>query len=243
VLLDDDMEPTPRCLEAHLRAHEFDSHLGVIGAAPVAVDCRAPPATKYMAAKFNRHLERLASIDHSFSLRDFYSGNFSIPRALLLGLGGFDEDFKVYGNEDLELYIRLTRARIRIIYNPEAVAWQHHTKSFAELARDNIAKGRTAVLLAGKHPMALPELQLSAYRSASLKWRLLRLGLLRLSVAWSGAPSALIRSVEQLERLHPPFLGKVYRLALDYFYWTGVLATLRENRRLGRGLTALPSIG
>src|SRR5262249_49210070 len=157
-----------------------------------AVDCQAPPATKYMGAKFNRHLGRLASVGHKFALRDFYSGHFSIPRAPFLRVGGFDEDFKVYGNEDLELYIRLTRAGIHIIYNPEVVAWQHHTKSFAELARDNIAKGRTAVLLAGKHPEALPELQLGAYRSASLKWRLLRSGLLRLGVAWSGAPSALI---------------------------------------------------
>jgi GT2 family glycosyltransferase len=243
VFLDDDMEPAPQCLEAHLRAHEPELRVGVMGAAPVVIESRAPPATKYMAAKFNQHLERLADAGHRFALRDFYSGNFSVPRALLLEIGGFDEDFKVYGNEDLELYIRLTRAGLRIVYDPDAIAWQHHTKSFAELARDAVAKGRTAVLLAGKHPGALPELQLSAYRSASLKWRLLRSCLLRINAPADGTPSALIRLVEQLERIHAPFLGRIYKLALDYFYWVGALAMVRENRQLGRGLTILPNIG
>lgn len=243
VFLDDDMEPAPQCLEAHLRAHETEPRIGVMGAAPVVIDARAPPATKYMAAKFNRHLERLANAGHGFALRDFYSGNFSVPRALLLEVGGFDEDFKVYGNEDLELSIRLAHAGVRIVYDPEAVAWQHHTKSFAELAGDAIAKGRTAVLLAGKHPKALPELQLSAYRSASIEWRLLRSCLLRITAASAGTPSALIRLIEQLERLHAPFPTRLYRLALDYFYWVGALAMVRENRRLGRGLTILPNIG
>jgi GT2 family glycosyltransferase len=240
VLLDDDMEPTAQFLAAHLRIHMTDSSLGVMGAAPIAVDSASPPITQYVAAHFNHHLERLACSDHQFVLRDFYSGNFSIARDMLLAVGAFDEEFTVYGNEDLELSIRLARAGVRLTYNPDAVARQHHTKSFAQLAHDSICRGHTAVLLASKHPTALPDLQLGAYHQASLKWRLLRSGMLRLHALWRGAPGALIGLVEQVERSHPPFLNTLYRLALDYFYWVGVGAALRENQRTGRGLIALP---
>lgn len=243
VFLDDDMEPTPRLLEAHLRAHGPDSLLGVMGAAPVVIDRETPSAAQYMAIKFNRHLERLARNDRKLALRDFYTGNFSISRDALLTVGGFDEDFDIYGNEDLELSIRLVRAGVRIVYAPEAITCQHHTKSFAQLARDSVAKGRTAVLLASKHPSALPHLQLSAYRSASLEWRLLRSSLVGIGMVWSGAPNAFIRAIEQLEKIRPSFLDTVYRLALDYFYWTGALAAMRENRQIGRGLSALSDAG
>lgn len=243
VFLDDDMEPTPGLLEAHLRAHGPGSHLGVMGAAPIVLGREMPSAAQYMAIKFNRHLERLARNDRKLTLRDFYTGNFSISRDAFLTVGGFDEDFNIYGNEDLELSIRLARAGVRIVYEPEAIACQHHTKSFAQLAQDSVAKGRTAVLLASKHPSALPDLQLSAYRSGSTEWRVLRAGLIGIGMIWNRAPNAFIRAIEQLEAFHPSFMDTVYRLALDYFYWTGALAALRENRQIGRGLSALSNVG
>ncbi len=242
VLLDDDMEPTAGFLDAHLRAHAADADAPrcVMGAVPIPVDHASPPATRYIADKFNRHLERLARPDHKLALRDFYGGNCSIPRRALLAVGGFDEAFTIYGNEDLELSVRLAQAGIRLAYDPDAIALQHYTKTFAQLARDNIAKGRTAVLFASKHPAVLPDLQLGAYRRASPEWRLLRSGLLGLQALWGGTPEALIRLIEWAERRRPPGLNTIYRLALDYFYWVGVRAALRANRRTGRGLTALP---
>jgi GT2 family glycosyltransferase len=242
VLLDDDMEPTTGFLEAHHRAHAADPHsrLCIMGAAPIAVSSLSPPATRYIATKFNRHLEHLARAEGRFSLRDFYSGNCSISRRTLLAVGGFDEAFTIYGNEDLELSVRLLRAGIRLAYDAGAVARQHHTKSFAELARDNLSKGRTAVLFASKHPAVLSDLQLGAYSRTRLQWRVLRSGLLGLHALSGGAPFALIYLIERLERMRPPFLDLIYRSALDYFYWAGVHAALRENRRIGQGLTILP---
>jgi validoxylamine A glucosyltransferase len=241
LFLDDDMAPSPQCLEAHLRAHDSEAFLGIIGAAPIIVERGMPPAAKYMADKFNKHLERLASETQVLSLRGFYTGNFSIRRRDFQSIGGFDEDFSVYGNEDLELSIRLRRAGIRIAYNPQAIAWQHHTKRFAQIARDTINKGRTAVLLASKHPSALIDLQLSKYTSTSLKWRLARSGLLRISDRWSGSQQFVIRLIEQLEWVFARLPHSVYRLALDYFYWVGALDMLRENRARGHGLTILPT--
>src|SRR5579859_441426 len=167
VLLDDDMAPVPEFLRAHQEAHTGEPRCGVMGAVPVVVPADAPIVAAYIAAKFDRHLEKLARPDHVFDLRDFYSGNFSIRRALLLEVGLFDESFKIYGNEDLDLSLRLARAGIRLRYRADALARQSYTKTFVELACDTIAKGHTAVLLAGKHPEAFHELKLATFHDAS----------------------------------------------------------------------------
>ncbi len=242
ILLDDDMEPVPGFLDAHQRAHQPGSRLGVMGAVPIAIDPATPPVAAYIGRKFNQHLEKLAQAGQPLTLRDFYSGNFSIRRDVLLEVGGYDEAFRVYGNEDLELSLRLTRAGVRLVYSAAALARQHYTKGFAGLARDNIAKGRTAVLLASKHADAVPDLKLTTYHHGSRKWRLLRAGLLGLSRAWRGTPDQVIRFITWLERRRPAKLPLYYDLALDYCYWWGVRTALRENRATGHGLTALPAV-
>jgi glycosyltransferase involved in cell wall biosynthesis len=238
IFLDDDMQPAEGFIAAHQRAHHSGERLVVIGAVPITLDAASPPVVAYIGAKFNRHLEQLAQPDYRFKLTDFYSGNSSIGRDMLIGLAGFDEAFRVYGNEDLELYLRLLRAGARLVYSPEACAEQHYTKGFRALARDNIAKGQTAVLLASKHPSALGDLKLSTYHQASLKWRLLRKFMLSVSRVWPAAPGCIMQLVEWIERRRPARLNQYYMLALDYFFWLGALAAMRANRRAGQLLAA-----
>ncbi len=243
VLFDDDMEPSPGCLDGHRQAHARDRRLGVLGAAPVRFDRSSPPVVRYIGSKFNRHLQNLAQTGRPLALRDFYSGNFSIRRDVLLEVGLFDEDFKLYGNEDLELSLRLTRCGVRLEYSPAALAYQHYEKDFAGLARDNLAKGRTAVQLATKHPETFAHLRLSAYKQASRKWRVLRASLLALTDLWARTPQAVIRCVHWLELRRPAGMNLFYGLALDYFYWQGVRAALREARPVGRLDTLIQSAG
>ncbi|MGE5224350.1 MAG: glycosyltransferase family 2 protein [Omnitrophica WOR_2 bacterium] len=228
VLLDDDMEPSAGFLQAHLDAHCKEEAsgmpVGVLGAAPVALPPGSPPVTRYVARKFNQHLDRLASPGHNFKMRDFYSGNFSIRRERLLQAGLFDEAFRIYGNEDLELYYRLSQAGVKFMYCPQALAYQHYEKSFAALARDEAAKGRTATLLADKHPEVLADSKLNTYREASWRWRLARSGLLSLSRRLPATPGRVIGWVDRLEQHFPNRMDLVYRFALDYFFWLGVQA-------------------
>jgi GT2 family glycosyltransferase len=222
VLLDDDMDPSSYLLEEHWNAHRANPRLGVLGAVPIQIAPSSPPVMQFIAAKFNQHLDKLAQPNYTLNLRDFYSGNFSIWRDVLLEVGLFDENFKIYGNEDLELAWRLKRAGVRLVYNPAALAFQHYEKDYAALARDSIAKGKTSTLLAKIHPEVLPEIKLSTYRQESKKWRLLRGGLLSVSRFWKPMPQMLIRFMTWLERRHPAQLPLYYRLSLDYFYWLGV---------------------
>ena len=239
ILLDDDMEPVPRFLEAHLDAHVDGSRLGIVGAAPVRLTQSSTPVAQYVGLKFNSHLENLAQPRYRFKLRDFYSGNFSIRRELLIEVGGFDESFRLYGNEDLELSVRLTKIGVQLVFSPEALAYQHYTKDFAALAQDSIAKGRTAVLLASKHPETYQDLKLSTYMQASFKWRFVRAGLLQLSGAWGWIPEGIILFITWLARKRYAKFNYCCFLALDYFYWLGAKSALRMNCETGQGLTGL----
>jgi len=240
VLLDDDMEPAPGFLDAHWRAHQARrTRLGVMGAVPVAVDEDASPASRYIAAKFNGHLENLARPDWPLALTDFYSGNFSIHADLLREVGGFDEDFHQYGNEDLELSFRLAKSGVTLAYDACALAHQHNDKSFRELAEDSVAEGRTAVMFALKHPDAFTYLKLGRYATGPVVLRLIRDRLLRYSRQNARPPRWLLRLEAILARIRPPGMTSFYRLSLGYLYWIGAREAIREARTAGRRLGPL----
>jgi glycosyltransferase involved in cell wall biosynthesis len=239
VLLDDDMEPVPEFLAEHQSAHAVYNNLGVIGAAPIQLDALRSPVMEYIANKFNAHMARLAMPGYRLKLRDVYSGNFSIRRELLWDAGAFDEQFRVYGNEDLELACRLTQMGVRFVFNARARAFQHYNKNFPQLARDHFSKGKTSLQLVMKHPETLPQLKLSGNERESMQWRLLRRELLNASWLWRGTPQVLIRVVQMMEQRRVRQIQTIYRFVLDYFYWLGV-ETTREQYRAARTVYARP---
>jgi glycosyltransferase involved in cell wall biosynthesis len=224
VLLDDDMEPPPTFLQAHAAAHPVGTRRAVMGAAPIVTPATPPAVVQYIARKFNRHLDALARPGRRFGLRDFYSGNLSVRRDVLLEIGGFDKDFTSYGNEDLELSCRLRMAGVEITFSAAAVAYQRYVKDFAALARDNVGKGKTAVLLATKHPTTLNELKLTALDRGPALRRLTLQGLVTLTRHWPATFDGVVRLMSAVGRLKPPGLDRVYGLATDYCYLLGAVA-------------------
>jgi GT2 family glycosyltransferase len=229
VLLDDDMEATPGLLAGHAQAHEAGRPLGVVGAAPIDVTAEAPPFVRYLADGFRKRLARLAQPGYRLTFRDTYTGNFSAPREALLAVGGFDEAFRVYGHEDYELALRLQAAGVELVYSAEACARQHYDKSFAAFARDGIARGRTAVLFARKHPEIVDRIPLSQFHAEPWRWRAVRGLLLGLSRVSGRVPALVVAFIGQVERREPARMDKYYRLAVDYLYWYGALGAMREQ--------------
>jgi GT2 family glycosyltransferase len=229
VILDDDMEPAPGWLAAHFAAHAPGSRRCVMGAAPIVTAGGSPPLERYMAVKFNEHLAKIARPGHRFALRDFYSGNTSARRQVLEEVDLFDEDFTVYGHEDLELSLRLQRAGVELAFSDEAIAYQHWSKTFAEASRDAMHKGRTAILLAKKHPEALGELRLGGYERGPRSWRLARAALL-LAAGHSPTrvPAAVSSLIHALEETGTRRLVLLYSFVLDFFYWVGVQDAIRR---------------
>jgi GT2 family glycosyltransferase len=227
VILDDDMEPAPACLRTHRAHHDGEAKVCVMGAVPIRADRTSSSATRYMAMKFDRHLAKLARPGHEFALRDFYSGNTSLRRDVLIAAGGYDEAYTMYGNEDLELSLRLRAAGVRLMYDGDALAYQNYEKDLSELVRDTVEKGKTAVQLARAHPDTFDQLQLARYDDMWPAWRAARNVLLRGGKRVSAAVLLGARLIERTPAARPLF----YVLLLDYFYWAGVQSELAANLR------------
>jgi GT2 family glycosyltransferase len=229
VLLDDDMEASSGFLAAHARAHQGPLEQAVVGAAPIASDSGSPPFVRYMADGFRGRLERLAQPGYRLRFRDVYTGNFSARRDLLLAVGGFDDAFRIYGHEDYELAVRLQKAGVELTYCADASAHQHYEKTFADFARDGIARGRTAVLFAGKHPEIAAGIKLSEFHHGPWRWRALRALLLQVGRVTKRVPGWVVQVIGLLEHHQPARLDKYYTMAIDYLYWHGALGALREQ--------------
>jgi GT2 family glycosyltransferase len=239
VILDDDMEPEPSLLERHLHYHANRARCGVIGAVPISYDKSSSAAAKYVGAKFNRHLENLSRPETPIHCRDFYSGNFSVRRDVLNEAGLFDESFTIYGNEDVELGLRLVNCGVELVFAADARARQHYDKSLARLAADETAKGRSAVLLATKHPDSLPYMRLATYHRVSLKWRGARAAMLWCTRVFPSTSDRVVRCLNWLERWDAAMLQRIFPLMLDYFFWIGASSALRTNRQASALLQAL----
>jgi GT2 family glycosyltransferase len=222
ILLDDDMEPAPQFIERHRSHHGPASRVCVMGAVPVRTDGGSPMASRYVAAKFAAHSERIAQADHVFVPRDFYSGNASLRAEVLREVGGFNESFGMYGNEDVDLGIRLRAAGAQFRYDGSALAHQNYEKDVRGLARDTRAKGTTTVLLARGHPDVFHALRLADPYDASRPWITARAALLALTRTWRRTSDVVFAAAVVTERLGLWRQPLFYRALLDYAFWVGV---------------------
>ena len=227
VVLDDDMRVVPEFIERHRRHHALGSRLCVLGPVPVELLEDSSRAARYVQAKFAAHLARLAEPDHVYVPRDFYSGNSSLRVEVLRELDGFDESFTAYGNEDVELALRLRTAGVTLRYDDEAIAYQEYSKDLRGLMDDTRAKGGTTVLLARMHPDVFGALRLASPFDNSRAWLAARAVLLRGVRRAPSAHAALVAVGVLLERAGCWRLPLFYRAALDYAFWAGVDAELR----------------
>jgi glycosyltransferase involved in cell wall biosynthesis len=231
--LDDDMEPSPGMVAAHLERHRRGGALGVVGAAPIVVPPGASPVVRYRAGGFGRKLDRLEGRRDELAFNDVYGGNVSLIRETFLAAGGYDETFRAYGHEDYELSLRLTRAGHRFAYEPNALAQQYYDKTLRGLAADVESEGRTAVVFARKHPDALSALPLGGFHKRPMSVRA-RLLLLAWMDTWTGGVGErLLANVERAE-LAAPATDDAARFArydalFDILYWLGAERGLRTN--------------
>jgi GT2 family glycosyltransferase len=233
IVLDDDMRVVPEFVERHRSHHPAGSRRCVLGAVPVELEQGSTHAARYVKAKFDLHLSRLSDPAHLALPRSFFTGNASVRVEVLREVGGFDESFGIYGNEDVELSLRLRKAGVELGYDPQAKARQEYGKDLGGLQRDTLAKGRTTVLLARSHPEFFGDLRLADPDDASRPWlavRALLLGLTRRLPATTAAIFALFSLLERAGFWRFPLF---YRPVLDYAFWAGVDAALRESNDEG----------
>jgi glycosyltransferase involved in cell wall biosynthesis len=151
-ILDDDVEPVPGFLSAHLRAHADGRRLGVVGAVHFRLDDATPPFTRFEGLRFEDFIARLVKRGSLLDWSETYIGAFSSRRTAFLEVGGFEELFDGYGLEDFEIALRLSRAGLLFKLSTEAVAHHRHEKVVRTAEREHESRGRSAVILAKLHP-------------------------------------------------------------------------------------------
>ncbi|MDQ6767735.1 MAG: glycosyltransferase family 2 protein [Candidatus Eremiobacteraeota bacterium] len=142
LFMDDDVLATPGLLKAHLRFHATHANSICRGVAINVESFDALPPPVYSV--------------RNYSGAYFWTTNVSVPLALVIGAGRFDERFREYGWEDLELGFRLRRQGVPSVLAPDAVVYHHKPQrapeQFAGMARQARAQARTAMQFLDKHP-------------------------------------------------------------------------------------------
>jgi GT2 family glycosyltransferase len=233
IVLDDDMTAAEELLARHLVHHPPGSRRCVLGAVPVALREGGTHAARHVKERFDRHLSRLGDRDHLELPRSFYSGNASLRTEVIRAVGGFDESFGFYGNEDVELALRLREAGVRLEFDPAALAHQEYGKDLVGLQRDTEEKGRTTVLLARAHPEVFADLRLAAPDESSRPWLAARSLLLWATRRVPATARLCFACAALLERIGLWRQPLFYRATLDYAFWAGVDASLAESEEDG----------
>ncbi len=150
IFIDDDMLCAEDFVAQHVAAHEGHDDRVVMGELlPDPHLSSMPLFERYHAYMQTKCAERHAKAG-TFSGKDVYTGNVSLPRELFFRAGGFDPAFFI---EDVELGVRLEKVGAKFLFSREAatIHASDHT-SLESWLRRSIVDGRDWVKLARKHP-------------------------------------------------------------------------------------------
>lgn len=146
---DSDILMSPDLLSQHLRHHNGDGKVAVVG-----WEVQVKDLDDY---RFKRdHVEERGSLHKptrtTLPWLYFLTGNASVGRDVLREVGGFDESFTGYGHEDLELGYRLEKAGVTIYYEPKAVNYHCQDVPHDDQKEKMQLAGRSTVRFFRKHP-------------------------------------------------------------------------------------------
>ncbi|OUL21078.1 glycoside hydrolase family 2 protein [Nostoc sp. RF31YmG] len=164
LFLDDDIEPSPQMVKAHVTAH-YQPNRVVIGYLPPSLHNQSSFFHISLWAWWEEKFQTMRQLGHRYTYEDLLSGNFSLPAELFKLVGGFDAAFKC--REDYELGARLIKAGSDFIFAPDALG-DHHDQ-FPDIdnsLRRKRQEGRADVLFGQRHPDLMYKLRLSYFGDA-----------------------------------------------------------------------------
>jgi hypothetical protein len=217
LFLDDDMEPEPGLLAAHLNAHAGSDPGAVVGASPPRLTAPLDFFRMGLRDWWEDDLERRSRPGHRVTFRDLLTGNLSLPAGLYARVGGFDPALRC--REDHELGIRLLALRAEIRFAPAAVAWHRDATTLDDSFRRARLEGRADVAIARRHPDLAASLPFAGPRTPPWVERLA----FDRPHATDHVAATLRRALRLLERgRFRRRFRKLYGLLRGYWYWRGV---------------------
>jgi peptidoglycan/xylan/chitin deacetylase (PgdA/CDA1 family)/glycosyltransferase involved in cell wall biosynthesis len=229
LLLDDDITAHPNLVSAHLSHHAHPTPRVVLGR--IIPEEEEGTLHRQVYRSLSNHHERLSR--GTLSFMDLRTANVSLPLSAALKIGGLDET--IFYGEDSEFGYRLSRLGLRFVYAAEAEVVHRDPKTARALLNDVRRWGEGCVHIYRKWPELLPQLPLSAYGETSLRLRLARSILLRLSelplaahlITWSSEQWANSRFGDRFAR-------PIFELVRSYYLWSGILVQMASRGEWAR---------
>jgi len=229
VFIDDDILAEPGLLEAHLRYHHRPEPVAIIGAVTAPWGASNDPFLRYLRDRriFNPYSITGGPLDFSY----YHTGNVSTSRALLMEAGGFNEEFYIYGMEDIELGYRLEKLGCRMAHGLDARAEHAYFPTYDQFIQRCEQAGYSLGKLIDLHPELKGRFVENGRRTRLLKrfhvlYRMFTLG--------SQPISRLIARWEEQRGSGPvtPVLDQHYYWAVRYHFFLGYR---QYNRQGGNG--------
>ncbi|MBI2955065.1 MAG: glycosyltransferase family 2 protein [Chloroflexi bacterium] len=240
IFLDDDVEPSPNLVRAHAVLHARANNLVVQGYYPFSPQLKRNLHTATSARWWERHFNRLAERGHRLGHQDLSSGNFSVRREHLLAIGGFDEGFSGYGNEDYELGLRLAEIGLRFRFSREALAKHHHSTPLRKSLQRTRQEAEADINYGQKHPRLKRTFRFFTYaQDRSLGKVIFRIIAFRMPVQGDWLADRLLEIANRCEQfgLRGTWAG-IVRALRRYHYWRGIRNSLGSYQALKEYLGA-----
>jgi GT2 family glycosyltransferase len=160
LFLGDDMVPAATLVARHLEHHREDPSpevavLGHVEWHPQVARDRVLRWLDWSSSQFDyRALEGYGGQDVGFGR--LYASNVSLKRELFERAGGFDLDFGTADYEDIELGWRLHQLGLRLLYEPNAIAYHLHRYGWSEIERRYANRARAERVMLAKHEWFSP---------------------------------------------------------------------------------------
>lgn len=121
----DDIFPETRWLSEHMKVHEQNMGIAVLGFTLWPREWKINDFMKYLAPNGPQFNYGIIEDVNNCGWDFFLTSNISLEK-IWFEKDLFDENFRGWGYEDLELGYRLEKKGLRIVFNNKAVAYHHH---------------------------------------------------------------------------------------------------------------------
>ncbi len=225
LFIDDDMVAEPRLLSEHARSIADGAEV-VLGHLPLYPDAIDTILSRAVGRWAESRCRRLAA-GGELGIHDMLTGQISIGRQLLEEFGGFDGAFTAggtFGNEDIDLGVRLLQAGRRIVFNPLAITWQNYAVGPAQYLKQWRDAGAADVAFTRKHPGTPGPSVFVLNGGATRRARWLYQPLARTGPLARGLGSLARRiAVSRFDKARGSrFWSRFFFAARDLSYWQGV---------------------
>jgi len=149
LITDADMIPHPGLIRAHIEAHtRYNAPVCLEGVAWNLAALTWPPDMSKATPQVGTHPASGKRLGWYY----FLTGNVSLPKEVFDEENGFNEIFKGYGWEDLELGYRLSQRNIPLYYLREAQNYHYHVINQDDDIVRHEPKGKSARIMLALHP-------------------------------------------------------------------------------------------